>query len=529
MGDIAVRNQPCLDPSCGSSDARQIYGDGTSFCFSCQEFFSKEEGDGVAIVEERKQTSSPSPYKKLSVDDILELPIRGFADRAIKKKVNEYYGVRVSYDSNGAIEKHYYPYGNNSWKVRTLPKVFSWFNKTNALFGQDKFNGAGKRLIICEGEIDTLSVALAYYDKYDKIYPVVGMSSSSMTKSLLENRDWIRSFQEVVLCLDEDAAGEKAVNEAVKIIGIDKVKLTKLPYNDANDVLTKDGVPVSVKTLIENGVVKGSWNNLVESLNKSPTKEIYFDIFTKKYSGDGKDKKVIGLDAYRFVINEDNIEKLSGGVVEKVGNQFVFAESLNEDIPFAWGPKLTRMKEVVDELRTNGWKLEPNIKWYFANTRLAGQGRKTLEQRYKIIFDAGQQYLEDDNEKQNFQKVINQAYEQHKEEIMMGKEVTLGGGGEGKTQFSLSAPAWKALVKQQGGKVAHIEISNERVDQLVKKSLTILGSSIVDLFSDLEKFSELVNSYLSTNDPNRSEVGSKAIEYAEKIKPSTEKVVGNKK
>jgi twinkle protein len=241
MGDIAVRNQPCLDPSCGSSDARQIYGDGTSFCFSCQEFFSKEEGDGVAIVEERKQTSSPSPYKKLSVDDILELPIRGFADRAIKKKVNEYYGVRVSYDSNGAIEKHYYPYGNNSWKVRTLPKVFSWFNKTNALFGQDKFNGAGKRLIICEGEIDTLSVALAYYDKYDKIYPVVGMSSSSMTKSLLENRDWIRSFQEVVLCLDEDAAGEKAVNEAVKIIGIDKVKLTKLPYNDANDVLTKDG------------------------------------------------------------------------------------------------------------------------------------------------------------------------------------------------------------------------------------------------------------------------------------------------
>lgn len=298
--------------------------------------------------------------------------------------------------------------------------------------------------------------------------------------------------------------------------------------NQIGDVLTKDGVPVSVKTLIENGVVKGSWNNLVESLNKSPTKEIYFDIFTKKYSGDGKDKKVIGLDAYRFVINEDNIEKLSGGVVEKVGNQFVFAESLNEDIPFAWGPKLTRMKEVIDELRTNGWKLEPNIKRYFAETSLVGRGRKTLEQRYKTIFDTGQQYLEDDNEKQKFQKVINQAHEQHKEKIMMGKEVTLGGGGEGKTQFSLSAPAWKALVKQQGGKVAHIEISNERVDQLVKKSLTILGSSIVDLFSDLEKFSELVNSYLSTNDPNRSEVGSKAIQYAKKIKPSTEKVVGEK-
>ena len=41
MGKIIVKNQPCLDKNCGSSDARQIYEDGTSFCFSCQQFFQK--------------------------------------------------------------------------------------------------------------------------------------------------------------------------------------------------------------------------------------------------------------------------------------------------------------------------------------------------------------------------------------------------------------------------------------------------------------------------------------------------------
>jgi twinkle protein len=108
------------------------------------------------------------------------------------------------------------------------------------LFGRDKFSGAGKRLIIVEGEIDALSIAKASMDKYKKIYPVVALSSASMAKkSILENREWIRSFQEVILCLDNDEAGQSATDEAIRIIGLDKVKIARLPLKDPNEVLVK--------------------------------------------------------------------------------------------------------------------------------------------------------------------------------------------------------------------------------------------------------------------------------------------------
>lgn len=178
--------------------------------------------------------------KKLSIEEIGEYPTRGFKEIGITKTVADFFGVKSSYGSDGSIDTHYYPYeGGKAYKMRKLPKDFSWVEKSTALFGKERFNGGGKRLIICEGEKDALSVAQASQEKYGRIYPVVALSSSVMTKSLLEERDWIRSFAEVVICFDEDDAGHKARDEALKIIGLDKVKLVKLPENDANDVLLK--------------------------------------------------------------------------------------------------------------------------------------------------------------------------------------------------------------------------------------------------------------------------------------------------
>lgn len=235
MGKIVVKNQPCLNKECGSSDARQVYENGTSFCFSCQGWFPKQDNETFVIKEKE-----PVFKKQLNLDDIKELPSKGFKDRRISKEVCEFFDVKVSYGENGEVDAHYYPYDDcKAYKVRTLPKDFSWIGKSHNLFGQSKFNGSGKKLIITEGEIDALSVAQASFDKYKKVYPVVAMSSATMTKSLLENRDWIRSFSEVVLCLDEDEAGRKATEEATRIIGIDKVKIVKLPCKDANEVLQK--------------------------------------------------------------------------------------------------------------------------------------------------------------------------------------------------------------------------------------------------------------------------------------------------
>lgn len=235
-----VRKTACLDPACGSSDARAVYEAGDSFCFSCQTFFPRTAEDDH-LLEETPKVETITKSKKPR-EDILDLPIRGIKARGISKEVCEFYQVRVSFNTDGEVDTHYYPYGD-AFKVRKLPKEFAWVGKSTDLFGKSLFNDGGKRIIITEGEIDALSMAQANWDKYQRIYPVVALSSSVMTKSLLENREWLRTFGEVILCFDADDAGKRATNEAIKIIGIDKAKIAKYPKDckDSNDVLKNFG------------------------------------------------------------------------------------------------------------------------------------------------------------------------------------------------------------------------------------------------------------------------------------------------
>jgi twinkle protein len=244
-GKIVVQNQPCL--SCPSHDARQVYDNGTSYCFSCQTYFDKEKtaaalDKSVEFKKEEKKVVEV-PAKKSELEDIKDYALRELKDRGISKKVCEHFGVRVSYSPQGEIDAHFYQYDENSYKVRTLPKDFRWINKSEKLFGQTKFPPGGKRLVITEGEIDALSVGEVWFQKYDRVYPVVAIPSASQTDHLLNNRDWIRSFDSVVLCFDNDEAGKKALEKAIKIVGIDKAKIVTLPpgCKDANDVLKKDG------------------------------------------------------------------------------------------------------------------------------------------------------------------------------------------------------------------------------------------------------------------------------------------------
>ena len=249
MGHIVKYKNSC---KCGSSDARNIYEDGTSYCFSCSSWFPKEK-EGEEMVDFDIPDVKPK-VQKISVNEISGYPIRGFKDRNIRKEIAEFFDVHVSYDTNGDIEAHYYPYVDNnhvSYKVRTLPKTFSTVGTFKGLFGKDKFSAGGKRLVITEGEIDAMSVAQAYHDYNKIIYPVISMGSAQNVKQLLENRDWIRSFGEVVLCFDEDESGNEAKQKAIDIVGIDKVRITSLTAKDANAVYnaTEDGGKTLLKAI----------------------------------------------------------------------------------------------------------------------------------------------------------------------------------------------------------------------------------------------------------------------------------------
>ena len=246
MGNVVKAHVACYDTeNCGSSDAMNIYDDGFTHCFACNKNFKSRE-DGASFSE----TNTKTVTQKSNVPSLLEIgeyPIRGFQSRFIKKSVAEHFGVRVSYVDNSPTNEfsaHYYPYTSqgsdeiHGYKIRRLPKDFIFSGKFKGLFGANKVDlSSNKLLVITEGEIDAMSVAQAWFERYEKFYPVVSIGSASMCKDLIQHRDWIRRFEKVVLWFDNDDPGRKAVAEAAKIIGYDKCYDVVTSYKDANECL----------------------------------------------------------------------------------------------------------------------------------------------------------------------------------------------------------------------------------------------------------------------------------------------------
>jgi twinkle protein len=234
MGRIISRNQPC--EKCGSSDAKQIYEDKSAFCFSCrQNFLAPKEG---TIMPDNTDWNKYNFNKLQEVEN--DYSTRGFKERNIYKEVAKHYGVKISYDLDGNIDSHYYPYYSGTqlvgYKVRKLPKDFTSIGKINGgIFGQQLYS-SGKRIVITEGELDAMAVQSAWYKKYKTFYPVVSLRSASSVKDLIECRDYLRNFNEIILWFDKDEAGQIATKEAARIIGYDKIKIVTSEEKDASDL-----------------------------------------------------------------------------------------------------------------------------------------------------------------------------------------------------------------------------------------------------------------------------------------------------
>lgn len=253
MGKVLHRNQPCL--KCASSDATQIYEEGPAHCFSCKSSYdynkeyAKKHGKEPIVYNEDNYRRNH--YKKnISLEDVFSLPSRGIKERLITKQVCEFFNVKVSYNEDGEIDRYYFP-GSNPDGTSTVgyktknPKdkadqyVIGEFKN---LFGIEHFMNGGKRIVITEGEEDCLAVAQTSLQKYNSIYPVVSMGGVNQTNYLLNNRDTLRKFNEVVIWFDADPQGQKAAVEAAKILGADKVKIVKANEKDACDTLKAYGL-----------------------------------------------------------------------------------------------------------------------------------------------------------------------------------------------------------------------------------------------------------------------------------------------
>ena len=245
-GKVIRRKQPC---HCGqSSDAADHFSTGWAHCHSSgcvkpnwrwsESAADEEQEEDLVMSTETRKTS-------ISMEDVDGLNCRGNAARLISKEVAEFYGVKARTNLEGDIDRYFFPItgiGSNDitgYKTKNPNnKSDTWtIGKVTGLFGLDKFRSGGKRIIITEGEEDACAIQTTNFARWKKAYPVVSMGSGSQTDFLLQERETLTKFDEIILWFDNDGPGQLAVAEAAKILGFDRVKVIKSTEKDANDAL----------------------------------------------------------------------------------------------------------------------------------------------------------------------------------------------------------------------------------------------------------------------------------------------------
>lgn len=219
-----VRHEPC--PNCPSSDALARYSDGGAYCFACG-FYQRGDGQVLPSNKPQRLVNYDGEFGPIKNRRLTEETCRQFNVRIVPGQA-----VRFPYyDSNKCLV---------GYKERGREKTFKWSgsNPDHQLFGQQLF-GSGKTLVITEGELDALSVWQARPN-----WPVVSVPNGAhgAAKDLKQQLPWLLNFDEIVLMLDQDEAGQKAASECAALFPADRVFIATLgPYKDASEALVGGG------------------------------------------------------------------------------------------------------------------------------------------------------------------------------------------------------------------------------------------------------------------------------------------------
>ncbi len=272
-------DQDHLACPCGKhKDCFSVSADGAYHCFSCNDkdipaSYHKDAAEGkteTTMIVDPKSTK-PSPRMTQLFNEMNDKGTYATdTDRKLTKETMKAFGVQLTYDATGKIARHYYPYYNEKGdrvgiKVRTNPgiegndkKKFESIRNSKeklreaTLFGQKRCRAGGKKLTICEGELDAMAVyQMLYSPKYPEPNVVSLIDGASSIKSNKKKREktgiekeeiykFVNSFDEVIICMDNDEAGRAALEDLLSILNPRKTKIVRLDtgYSDPADYLS---------------------------------------------------------------------------------------------------------------------------------------------------------------------------------------------------------------------------------------------------------------------------------------------------
>jgi len=285
-------------PSCEHKKCFAINKDGSGYCFSCR----------TRIPNYKKGNNTTAEIKPVSIinksnkQTIITSSFGALSDRKISEATAKKFNVTITPSLDGSVYQHHYPYYNdNGDKVATKTrnvkdKDFSWQGNTTetVLFGEQLFK-KGKYLTITEGECD----AMASYELMGSKWPVVSIKNGAgnSEKDIRNSLEFVESFENVVLCFDNDKAGKEASKKVARLLKPGKAKIMTLPkgFKDPNEMLKANEHRKFVscfwdaKTYTPAGVINVS--DRKEAFHNREKKD------TIPFAWEGLNKKIYGLQA----------------------------------------------------------------------------------------------------------------------------------------------------------------------------------------------------------------------------------------
>lgn len=256
-------------PSCqaqgrdNAGDNLMYYGEGQGyFCFGgCGLVKVSGEYKNDYKAKGDKKLIKESDLKKLAEKSFTEQQLKDFQSntvpeidikwRGLDNSVCKKLGVRWSIDKDGLPTAMHYPatiVGSDGvdvitgYKSRAFPKDFystGYVGKCSGFFGQTK--AIAETLIVVAGENDLITAisAMESSDKYRKSYNVVSspLGEDSTAQMIKLNYEWVNAHKKIIVCMDNDEAGEAAFNKVKEVIDSEKLFKGNLEFNDINDYL----------------------------------------------------------------------------------------------------------------------------------------------------------------------------------------------------------------------------------------------------------------------------------------------------